>query len=122
VAPRVLPAAEPELGERQGLGIAAAGTHPFSHWRDQQVTDKPRYHNLAEDDRQVFREQIVFGCHVHVGIEGREATVQTMNRVRPWPTAGMPQSFASPGRGGLPAGPAPGGGGRSGTGRDRPLR
>ena len=90
MAPRVLPAAEPELGERQGLGIAAAGTHPFSHWRDQQVTDKPRYHNLAEDDRQVFREQIVFGCHVHVGIEDREAAVQTMNRVRPWPTAGMP--------------------------------
>jgi carboxylate-amine ligase len=65
------------------------------------VTDKPRYHNLAEDDRQVFREQIVFGCHMHVGIEDRQAAVQTMNRVRPWPTAGMPQSFASPARGGF---------------------
>ena len=167
MAPRVLPAAEPELGERvqpelyrsmvemntpvcetlaevreavrrsrrslieaaerQGLRIAAAGTHPFSHWRDQRVTDKPRYHNLAEDYRQVFREQVVFGCHVHVGIEDREAAIQTLNRVRPWlpvlaaltvnspywlggdtgyasyrtevwnrwPTAGMPQSFAS---------------------------
>ena len=48
------------------------------------MTDKPRYHNLAEDYRQVFREQIVFGCHVHVGIEDREAGVQAMNRVRPW--------------------------------------
>jgi carboxylate-amine ligase len=124
VAPRVLPAAEPALGEhvqpelyrsmvetntpvcstlaevreavrgsrrslieaagRQGLRIAAAGTHPFSHWRDQRVTDKPRYRNLAEDYQQVFREQVVFGCHVHVGIDDREAAIQTMNRVRPW--------------------------------------
>jgi carboxylate-amine ligase len=124
VAPRVLPAAEPALGERvqpelyrsmvemntpvcstlaevreavrhgrrslveaagrQGLRIAAAGTHPFSHWRDQRVTDKRRYHNLAEDYQQVFREQVVFGCHVHVGITDREAAIQTMNRVRPW--------------------------------------
>jgi carboxylate-amine ligase len=116
-----------EAAAPQGLRIAAAGTHPFSHWRDQQVTDKPRYHNLAEDYQQVFREQVVFGCHVHVGIDDREAAIQTMNRARPWlpvlaaltvnspywlggdtgyasyrteiwnrwPTAGMPQSFAS---------------------------
>ena len=32
----------------------------------------------------MFREQVVFGCHVHVGIEDREAAIQTMNRVRPW--------------------------------------
>ena len=116
-----------EAAGQQGLRIAAAGTHPFSHWRDQRVTDKPRYHNLAEDYQQVFREQVVFGCHVHVGIDDREAAIQTMNRARPWlpvlaaltvnspywlggdtgyasyrteiwnrwPTAGMPQSFAS---------------------------
>jgi carboxylate-amine ligase len=73
-----------EAAGRQGLRIAAAGTHPFSHWRDQRVTDKPRYRNLAEDYQQVFREQVVFGCHVHVGIDDREAAIQTMNRVRPW--------------------------------------
>jgi glutamate---cysteine ligase / carboxylate-amine ligase len=120
---RVLVAA----AEREGLRIAAAGTHPFSHWREQAVTEKTRYRNLAEDYRQVFREQVVFGCHVHVGIQDREAAIQTMNRVRPWlpvllalsgnspywlgtdtgyasyrsevwnrwPTAGMPQAFAS---------------------------
>jgi carboxylate-amine ligase len=116
-----------EAAGQEGLRIAAAGTHPFSHWRDQWVTDKPRYHNLAEDYQQVFREQVVFGCHVHVGIDDREAAIQTMNQARPWlpvlaaltvnspywlggdtgyasyrtevwnrwPTAGMPQSFAS---------------------------
>jgi carboxylate-amine ligase len=116
-----------EAAGREGLAIAAAGTHPFSSWADQEVTDKTRYHNLAADYRQVFREEVVFGCHVHVGFDDREAAIQTMNRVRPWlpvllalsanspfwvgadtgyasfrtevwnrwPTAGMPQSFAS---------------------------
>jgi glutamate---cysteine ligase / carboxylate-amine ligase len=73
-----------ESAAGEGLRIAAAGTHPFSHWRDQTVTEKTRYRNLAEDYRQVFREQVVFGCHVHVGIEDPEAAIQTMNQVRPW--------------------------------------
>ena len=73
-----------EAAGREGLRIAAAGTHPFSSWEDQEVTPKRRYHNLAEDYRQLFREEVVFGCHVHVGIEDREAAIQTMNRVRPW--------------------------------------
>ncbi|HET9558670.1 MAG TPA: YbdK family carboxylate-amine ligase, partial [Actinomycetota bacterium] len=73
-----------EAAGREGLRLAAAGTHPFSHWRDQVVTDKPRYRNLAEDYQQVFREQVVFGCHVHVGIADPEAAIQTMNHTRPW--------------------------------------
>ena len=81
---------------REGLRIAAAGTHPFSHWRDQEVTPKTRYHNLAEDYRQVFREEVVFGCHVHVGIEDREAAIQTMNRARPWLPVLLALSGSSP--------------------------
>ena len=76
-----------ELGaaaERDGGRIAAAGTHPFSSWEDQLVFPKTRYHNLAEDYRQVFREQVAFGCHVHVGLDDPELCIQTMNRVRPW--------------------------------------
>jgi carboxylate-amine ligase len=82
--------------EREGLRLAAAGTHPFSHWRDQAVTPRRRYRNLAEDHRQVFREQVVFGCHVHVGIDDREAAIQTMNRVRPWLPALLALSANSP--------------------------
>jgi carboxylate-amine ligase len=85
-----------EAAGREGLRLAAAGTHPFSHWRDQVVTDKPRYRNLAEDYRQVFREQVVFGCHVHVGIADPEAAIQTMNRVRPWLPALLALSGNSP--------------------------
>jgi carboxylate-amine ligase len=73
-----------EAAGREGLRIAAAGTHPFSHWADQKVTPKRRYHNLAEDYRQIFREEVVFGCHVHVGFDDPEAAIQAMNRSRPW--------------------------------------
>jgi carboxylate-amine ligase len=69
---------------RDGSSIAAAGTHPFSHWDRQQLTPKPRYFGLAEDFQQLAREQIIYGCHVHVGIADREEAIGVMNRSRPW--------------------------------------
>ena len=70
--------------EREGSRIGAAATHPFSHWEEQEVTPKERYLGIAEDYQQLAREQLIFGCHVHVGIRDREAAIQVMNRVRPW--------------------------------------
>lgn len=70
--------------ERDGNRIAAAGTHPFSHWEDQQLTPKARYVGIAQDYQQLAREQLIFGCHVHIGIRDREAAIQVMNRTRPW--------------------------------------
>lgn len=70
--------------EHNASRIAAAGTHPFSHWEDQAITPKPRYWGLAADFKQLAREQVIFGCHVHVGIADREAAIRVMNRARPW--------------------------------------
>lgn len=70
--------------EKEGSLIAAAGTHPFSHWEDQALTLKTRYLGIARDYQQLAREQIIFGCHVHVGIRDREAAIQVMNRARLW--------------------------------------
>ena len=70
--------------ESHGSRIAAAATHPFSHWEEQQVTPKERYLGIAEDYAQLAREQLIFGCHVHVGISDRELAVEVMNRSRPW--------------------------------------
>ncbi len=70
--------------EKVGSRIAAAGTHPFSHWEDQELTPKSRYLGLAQDYQQLAREQIIYGCHVHVGIADREAAISVMNRARPW--------------------------------------
>ena len=70
--------------ERDGSRIAAAGTHPYSHWGEQRLTPKERYQGIADDYQQLAREHLIFGCHVHVGIDDREVAVQVMNRVRPW--------------------------------------
>ena len=81
---------------RDGSRIAAAGTHPFSHWGDQALTPKPRYFGIAEDFQQLAREQIIFGCHVHVGLADREAAIGVMNRVRPWLAPLLALSASSP--------------------------
>lgn len=70
--------------EREGSRIAAAGTHPFSHWEDQTLTPKDRYRGIAQDYQQLAREQLIFGCHVHIGIHDREAAIAVMNRSRVW--------------------------------------
>ena len=66
------------------VAIAASGIHPFSTWKDQQITPKERYYGLQQDLRQVIRQLIIFGCHVHVGIEDKEMAVQVLNRSRIW--------------------------------------
>ncbi len=81
---------------RDGSRIAAAGTHPFSHWDAQSLTPKPRYFGLADNFRQLAREQIIFGCHVHIGISDREAAIRVMNRSRPWLPALLALSGNSP--------------------------
>jgi carboxylate-amine ligase len=70
--------------ERIGVRIGSAGTHPFSDWRCQRVTRKARYQYLLSHYQQVAREQVLFGCHVHVGISDPEAVIQAMNRSRAW--------------------------------------
>lgn len=82
--------------ENQGNHIAAAGTHPFSHWEDQQLTPKARYVGIEQDYQQLAREQLIFGCHVHIGIRDREAVIEVMNRVRPWLAVLLALSANSP--------------------------
>ena len=65
--------------EEAGVRIAAASTHPFSHWQDQPITAGERYEKILDRERRMAEEQVVFGFHVHVGMSDREAAVQTMN-------------------------------------------
>ena len=73
-----------ESATPNGCAIAAAGTHPFSHWADQDITPKQRYRALALTYQQLVHELIIFGCHVHVGLQDRSTGVQVLNRMRPW--------------------------------------
>jgi len=65
-----------------GLRIASAGTHPFSHWQDQQVTERERYKILEEELQDVIRELLIFGLHVHVGIPDPQRRIEVMNEAR----------------------------------------
>lgn len=82
--------------QQEGLLIAAAGTHPFSTWHDQQFTPQSRYMSLEQNYQQLAREQSIFGCHVHVGIDDRELALQTLNRVRNWVSTLIALSANSP--------------------------
>lgn len=70
--------------ERAGCRIASAGSHPFSPCEDSRVTPKPAYLRLERDYQLVTREQLVCGCHVHVGLADADMAIRVMNRVRPW--------------------------------------
>jgi len=67
-----------ELAEKDGLRILAAGTHPFSSWMDQAITPLERYLGVEEDLQDLARKNLIFGMHVHVGIEDREFLIDAM--------------------------------------------
>ncbi|MEN3369323.1 MAG: glutamate---cysteine ligase / carboxylate-amine ligase [Verrucomicrobiota bacterium] len=71
-----------ELAGRGGLKVASAGTHPFSHWHDQLITEGERYQEIVKDMQLLARANLIFGLHVHVGIPDRETAIQIMNQVR----------------------------------------
>jgi len=70
------------VAARDGLLIASAGTHPFSHWMDQLITGGERYATIVNDLQQIARANLIFGLHVHVGIPDREEGIQLMNQAR----------------------------------------
>lgn len=65
-----------------GFSIGAAGTHPFSKWEKQLITDHPRYFELVNEMQDAARSNLIFGLHVHVGMENREMALHIANSVR----------------------------------------
>jgi carboxylate-amine ligase len=70
------------LAEQSGLRIAAAGTHPFSSWLTQEITPLERYAGVKEDMQSLADQLLIFGTHVHIGIEDREFLIDAMNVAR----------------------------------------
>lgn len=70
------------LAEKNGLKIAAAGTHPFSSWMNQELTPQERYMGVKEDMQELAQRMLIFGTHVHVAIEDRQFLIDCMNVVR----------------------------------------
>jgi len=82
--------------EREGSRIAAAGTHPFSRPDIQPITPKERYQKLAERYQYLAHELVIFGYHVHVGLDDHEALIPVLNRMRVWLTPLLALSSNSP--------------------------
>lgn len=71
-----------DLAARRGLKIAAAGTHPFSHWKDQAITPLERYVGTQEAMKQLAEQLLIFGTHVHIGIEDKDFLIEAANVAR----------------------------------------
>lgn len=67
-----------DLAAEDGLKILAAGTHPFSSWMDQEITPLERYQGVEQDLQDLARKNLIFGMHVHVGIEDKEFLIDAM--------------------------------------------
>ena len=71
-----------EMAQSEGMRIAAAGSHPFSVWQTQEITPFERYEGLLEDLQELARQTLIFGMHVHVGIEDEEFMIDAMNTLK----------------------------------------
>ena len=78
------------LLEEDGVGLISAGTHPRALWQDQPSFPNPRYAELEEELQDIARSILIFGLHVHVGVESQEMAVMIMNQARSW----IPQLLA----------------------------
>jgi glutamate---cysteine ligase / carboxylate-amine ligase len=65
-----------------GLWVGAAGTHPFSHWESQLITPHARYNEIVNELQEAARSNLIFGLHVHVGMETREMAIHIANSAR----------------------------------------
>jgi carboxylate-amine ligase len=70
------------LASEHGMLLAAASTHPFSDWKLQEIYPDDRYKQVVEDMQLIARANLVFGLHVHIGIEDRNTAIHIMNSMR----------------------------------------
>src|ERR1700712_2384784 len=71
-----------QIAGDMGLWVGASGTHPFSHWENQLITDHVRYNQLVNELQEAARSNLIFGLHVHVGMEDRKMAIHIANTAR----------------------------------------
>lgn len=70
-----------DTAESLGLCFVWAGTHPFSRWQDQKVTPGERYAWLLNAMQDVARRLLIFGLHVHVGVDTGDKAIHMCDRL-----------------------------------------
>jgi carboxylate-amine ligase len=71
-----------ETAGGKGMAIGSAGTHPFAMWEDQRIVARPRYRDLISALRFVARQELIFGMHVHVGVDDPDKAIHVANGMR----------------------------------------
>src|SRR6185295_8280227 len=71
-----------QVAQQHGCAIGSAGTHPFALWEDQRVVARPRYRDLISGLQFVARQEIIFGIHVHVGVDDPDKAIHVTNGMR----------------------------------------
>jgi glutamate---cysteine ligase / carboxylate-amine ligase len=71
-----------KVARELGYAIGAAGTHPFSMWQTQLITEHPRYNEIVNELQDAARSNLIFGLHVHVGMPDKEMAIHIANSVR----------------------------------------
>lgn len=73
-----------DYAEGHGVRVLSAGTHPFSRYEHQDVTEKQRYVDLIDELQWAAERQLIFGLHVHVGLESADQAIHVANALRTW--------------------------------------
>jgi carboxylate-amine ligase len=71
-----------EIAGNLGFWVGASGTHPFSHWQSQLITENIRYQELVNELQEAARSNLIFGLHVHIGIMDRRLAIHIANTAR----------------------------------------
>lgn len=79
-----------------GAALASAGTHPFSRYRDQKITDQERYRKVIRTLRWIAEREVIFGQHVHVAVPGEDEVIEAHNRLSEWAPLLLALSSNSP--------------------------
>ncbi|MEA2211217.1 MAG: glutamate---cysteine ligase / carboxylate-amine ligase [Solirubrobacteraceae bacterium] len=79
---RSLRAQVSQTASSKGMSIGSAGTHPFAMWEDQRIVARPRYRDLISALRFVARQELIFGMHVHVGVDDPNKAIHVANGMR----------------------------------------
>ncbi len=64
--------------DAQGLRLGSAGTHPFSLFEHQRVTGRERYRSLIDELQYAGRRELIFGLHIHVGMDDPDRAIRVM--------------------------------------------
>jgi carboxylate-amine ligase len=68
-----------EVAQSHGLRFGSAGTHPFSLFERQRITARDRYRTLVDQLQYIARQELIFGMHIHVAVDGPEKAIQVVN-------------------------------------------